>query len=540
VAIDLFDQKGKPPRPPVPSGGGAKFSAPGGAMVVMNLTLDDFKDPDIRITANNKISVYDGIAKFFGCSTKEAQKKFTRLCDKSPFWGSIELYPFDKKDGRAGIAIPSATFQELLEICSQLPGKPAQILRREQAQITTRVAAGDGSMIDVVANRAATIEPEVQAVLLVGVEPVEASKEAKSLMSVARKQVSKKKLHIRSLQKKLQEKKVELESSEAELKKANKNLRIKDKKLKSVQLKLEETNAELGTKDATIKETTKQLATKEEVLKNTATLLGSTEHTLVTTTEELKSTKNVVEELFSGKQLDELCILALQDDLEELRAKCDKFARMGSEVFSRGQQVFSAYQAVVATIGAQAQDLSQHSGVAAAPANGVPDQDGASSKSSRYCALVGVTAATNGLTNRVVRDLNDNTLKSIGQNIWKHSNIMHLTQNQKLQICRNITGAVGDRRQTMLNSSINLRNKICALYKWLHGLEHATYANLGQMRKLVRKCNEFFASVACNGEFILVAEADLDRLLGFPTIAHQPPRPFHSILNHFHHVPLLH
>jgi hypothetical protein len=104
---------------------------------IANLTEKDFEG--CRITPEGKFSVYDVIAKFKGCSSRDAIKVFSRLADNYQMVGGqfvhqLNEHQFRRKNGALGPPIPVCTFSELLPILSQLPGEQAKILRREQAE----------------------------------------------------------------------------------------------------------------------------------------------------------------------------------------------------------------------------------------------------------------------------------------------------------------------------------------------------------------------------------------------------------------------
>ena len=141
---------------------------------IANLCLEDFKES--RKTPDNKISIYDAIVEFKKLSGKKCEpntaiKIFERLeNDRMTNCHSMDLYKFPKSNGRKGQAIPVCTFSELLPILSQLPGEEAKILRKEQAEITTRAIAGDRDLRKFVEKREITVSPETNQLLMTGLE----------------------------------------------------------------------------------------------------------------------------------------------------------------------------------------------------------------------------------------------------------------------------------------------------------------------------------------------------------------------------------
>ena len=133
---------------------------------LMNLTMNDFKD--CRITPDNKIAVYDAIVKFKGCTDVVSRNIFSRIHEVSKIL--LHEFQFKRSDGRKGRAVPVATFQELLDILSQIPGKEAKILRRDQANISTRAIAGDEDLEEAVRNRRQVVSDEEKNIYMNGLK----------------------------------------------------------------------------------------------------------------------------------------------------------------------------------------------------------------------------------------------------------------------------------------------------------------------------------------------------------------------------------
>jgi hypothetical protein len=131
---------------------------------LMNLAQDDFKD--VRMTPDGLFSVYDAIAKFKKCSTKRAQASFNNI-DVSQKLRNIGLHKFT---GQGQRETPVCTFTELLQIFSQLPGQQAKVLRKEQAEISSRAIAGDEDLEEAVREQRNKISKNDRAVLMNGLE----------------------------------------------------------------------------------------------------------------------------------------------------------------------------------------------------------------------------------------------------------------------------------------------------------------------------------------------------------------------------------
>ena len=143
---------------------------------IANLSEENFKI-GCRITPDNKISIYDAIKKVKGCSDREARTAYDRLSKSNlvgdhfdPQLNLHNKYRFVRDNKALGPPIPVCTFSELMPILSQLPGEEAKILRKEQAEITTRAIAGDSDLKEFVERREKTVPEEVKDVLLAGLE----------------------------------------------------------------------------------------------------------------------------------------------------------------------------------------------------------------------------------------------------------------------------------------------------------------------------------------------------------------------------------
>jgi hypothetical protein len=130
---------------------------------LMNLTPEYFND--IRITPNGMFSVYDAIVKFkVGCNPRDV---FNEVVGKSNNLRDIIKYKFN---GRGQRETPVAPFNQLLQILSQLPGEQAKMLRKEQAEITTRVIAGDEDLEEAVRDQRVKVSKQDRDVLMSGLE----------------------------------------------------------------------------------------------------------------------------------------------------------------------------------------------------------------------------------------------------------------------------------------------------------------------------------------------------------------------------------
>ena len=106
---------------------------------ISNLSEKDFEG--CRITPDNKISVYDAISKITGCSLDAARITYGRMSNNEART-NCSGFKNHKFKGQGQKPTPVCTFSELMSIMSQLPGKEAKILRKEQAETCNLVLEG--------------------------------------------------------------------------------------------------------------------------------------------------------------------------------------------------------------------------------------------------------------------------------------------------------------------------------------------------------------------------------------------------------------
>jgi hypothetical protein len=147
------------------------------AMCMFNSTEEDFRE--CRWTADGEISYIDGVAHVFGCSKKEAHQKLARHMRGNPEVTRAKLWKFP---GAGQRDTPIGPFHEFLELCSQLPGAAARVMRKEQAQITTRAIAGDVDLVRAIIAQKDHLSPELRAILMTGLL---SSEEAKAINEFA-------------------------------------------------------------------------------------------------------------------------------------------------------------------------------------------------------------------------------------------------------------------------------------------------------------------------------------------------------------------
>ena len=122
---------------------------------IMNLTEESFSECRKTIDTPIRFSVIDTIMKFRDCSRTSAKKQCNQLKSsinttslQFPGNNIVSLIEIDVfNTGINQRMTPVATFPELLVILSKLPGQEARVLANEQAEIASRVVAGDENVI---------------------------------------------------------------------------------------------------------------------------------------------------------------------------------------------------------------------------------------------------------------------------------------------------------------------------------------------------------------------------------------------------------
>jgi hypothetical protein len=144
------------------------------------------------------------------------------------------------------------------------------------------------------------------------------------------------------------------------------------------------------------------------------------------------------------------------------------------------------------------------------------EQPLAATKPARYIALHNVTAATGGRLNRIVRDLNRNTIDSIGQNLtkWGLSQQPRPTQAQKQRALETILD-YKVQHMPPTHSSVSWRTRIYLGFKQKFKLHRSTDATLRQMHGLARRANDWFRAHGLPTDYLLVEQQDIEALLHF-------------------------
>ena len=150
------------------------------------------------------------------------------------------------------------------------------------------------------------------------------------------------------------------------------------------------------------------------------------------------------------------------------------------------------------------------------------EQPLAATKPARYIALHGVTADTGGRLHRIVRDLNRNTIDSIGQNLAKWGLSHHPTHAQKRRVLETILDySVPHMPPTY--SSVSWRKRIYLGFKRKFQLRRSTDATLREMHGLARRANDWFRARGLPSDYLLVEQQDLEALLHLPGLAAHVP-----------------
>jgi len=118
------------------------------------------------MTEDGRFSVYDAIVSFKNVSSSSARE----LIRKYEADGKIDGFETYKFPGRGQQFTPVASFHQLLQILSQLPGEQARVLRREQAEISSRAIAGDEDLEEAIIGQRQKFSEAEQNVLMNGLE----------------------------------------------------------------------------------------------------------------------------------------------------------------------------------------------------------------------------------------------------------------------------------------------------------------------------------------------------------------------------------
>lgn len=163
----------------------------------------------------------------------------------------------------------------------------------------------------------------------------------------------------------------------------------------------------------------------------------------------------------------------------------------------------------------------------------------------RFLALLhhGVTVATNGRDNKVVHALIKRTVEAIGENLAKYRRVMSAGKGMLIQACCLIISAkLACDTKNKLNNNVSITNFICGNFKRIHQLKYAHHMSLLQIYELVVRSNNFFRLMQMPMEYQMIAQLDLQAILGVNPAANalEGPLPLlHpvDIRNHFAPVP---
>ena len=134
----------------------------------------------------------------------------------------------------------------------------------------------------------------------------------------------------------------------------------------------------------------------------------------------------------------------------------------------------------------------------------------------RFIAMKGVNAATDGLGHKVAHSLIKSTLASFGENIMKYKWAYGMTRAQLLEcISAIIDEQALDNPKNRLASNVSITNALCANIKRIHRLQYATHLTLGTLYRYVRRTNRWFEDHRMSAEYQLVQASDLANVLGY-------------------------
>jgi len=133
---------------------------------IMQLTKENFANCR---TQDGYICISDAIASFRGCSIKTATDTFNDFHQSGRIRldeNDIKKIKFPRSNGRMGNAVPCCTFQTLLKILPNVPGKEAKILRDEMSELSSRSTGGCEVLQEAIGVRRATLSSEGKEILL--------------------------------------------------------------------------------------------------------------------------------------------------------------------------------------------------------------------------------------------------------------------------------------------------------------------------------------------------------------------------------------
>jgi hypothetical protein len=144
-------------------------------MELMNLTEEDLKKA-CRMTPEGLFSVYDALTMRDGCSLDSSKRRFLRWSgsgeDRADNARSPEtaLLVSKHRFGSDPHPTPVAPFREVLRLMAAIPGKGSEIVRNQQAELSTRAMAGDHDLERAIQDRRAALPAAAQEVLMVGLQ----------------------------------------------------------------------------------------------------------------------------------------------------------------------------------------------------------------------------------------------------------------------------------------------------------------------------------------------------------------------------------
>ena len=348
---------------------------------------------------------------------------------------------------------PVVHFHEFMEICSQLPGARAKAMRKEQAQIVTRALAGDDDLVRAILAQKDRLSVKLRAMLMKGLLSSEDTKAINGFRA--------------------------LEDANAKL--------VAEKKSTLLNHQLEVRNA---------KRAASRVRAKFEDQKSVVMNLRAQA------------------EIQSQKAFDAAIVITeLQNTLEQVQRQLNVSIFELNRIQDAGTALYEQYKIGMATLQQIAGDGTEPE---SGPVGPSAEQPRASSKPTRYIGLHDVTSNSSGEHNRLIRDINRDTLDSIGQNLSKYFSLTPSTTNAaKVAMVESIVGYVFPTNEShSFVSSVTCRTVIYSAVKARWKLVHSTYCTIGVMYDIVVRANDWARQHNLSGEFIMCQQRDLELLLG--------------------------
>ena len=317
--------------------------------------------------------------------------------------------------------------------------------------------------------------------------------------------------------------------------------------LKNVETGEEELKEVRQERDSLIVENAKLVAEKKSTLLNHQLVIRNAKRAAARVNAEFEEEKAAVVHLRaqvnmqSQKAFDAAIeITELHNTLEQVQRQLNGSIFEVNRIHDAGTALYKQCKIGMATLQQISGDGTEFDSGLVGP---TAEQPLASSKPTRYIGLHDVTLDSSGEHNRLIRDINRDTLDSIGQNLCKYFYLNpSTTKAAKVAMVESIVGYVFPANEShSFVSSVTCRTVVYSAVKARWKLVHSTYCTIGNMYDIVVRANAWARKHKLSGEFIMCQQRDLQLILGRdapiqgPNARARMPRELHqsTILQHF-------